>query len=300
MNVLPPFQRSAQFQTAVDGALLLYSNGGTKEVSAPTFEEIEAEFKEALAELRSIAPTPEAADSLYDDVNSMQKFAKAFQKVDRLSGELQVYQEWEDRDLSDYGIVREELTDYGGKYQNVIEELRKPKPDQPPVTIDVGYELENINSVTIDYRYIVSLIQHYMPSEDELIVEPIEDEGIDRHIEKLRETNPALANVINGFWEDMKKDPMKYRGLDAMSIIETRIEEIIKNQIDNFAKEWCTQKKDVIAILNTFKKGDSISMATDYDSYSKTHEGVSKLKYNRRAKDAVVELVEKIRPLREK
>ena len=139
-----------------------------------------------------------------------------------------------------------------------------------------------------------------MPSEDELIVEPIEDEGIDRHIEKLRETNPALADVINGFWEDMKKDPMKYRGLDAMSVIETRIEEIIRNQIENFAKEWCTQKKDVIAILNTFKKGDSISITTDYESYSKNHEGVSKLKYNRRAKDAIVELVEKLKPLREK
>ena len=294
------FQRSAQFQTAVDGALLLYSNGGTKEVSAPTFAEIEKEFKEALSELRSIAPTPEAADSLHNDVSSMQKFAKAFQKVDRLSGELQVYQEWEGKDLSDYGMVKEELDEYGGKYQNVIEELKKPKPDQPPVSIDIGYELENIRSVTIDYRYIVSLIQNYMPSEDELIVEPIEDESIDKHIEKLRETNPALADVISDFWEDMKKDPMKYRGLDAMSVIETRIEEIIRSQIDNFAKEWCTQKKDVIAILNTFKKGDKISMTTDYESYSKTHEGVSKLKYNRRAKDAVVELVEKIRPLREK
>ena len=294
------FQRSAQFQTAVDGALLLYSNGGTKEVSAPTFAEIEKEFKEALSELRSIAPTPEAADSLHNDVSSMQKFAKAFQKVDRLSGELQVYQEWEGKDLSDYGMVKEELDEYGGKYQNVIEELKKPKPDQPPVSIDIGYELENIRSVTIDYRYIVSLIQNYMPSEDELIVEPIEDDAIDKHIEKLRETNPALADVISDFWEDMKKDPMKYRGLDAMSVIETRIEEIIRSQIDSFAKEWCTQKKDVIAILNTFKKGDKISMATDYESYSKTHEGVSKLKYTRRAKDAVMALVEKIRPLREK
>ncbi len=294
------FQRSAQFQTAVDGALLLYSNGGTKEVSAPTFAEIEKEFKEALSELRSIAPTPEAADSLHNDVSSMQKFAKAFQKVDRLSGELQVYQEWEGKDLSDYGMVKEELDEYGGKYQNVIEELKKPKPDQPPVSIDLGYELENIRSVTIDYRYIVSLIQNYMPSEDELIVEPIEDDAIDKHIEKLRETNPALADVISDFWEDMKKDPMKYRGLDAMSVIETRIEEIIRSQIDSFAKEWCTQKKDVIAILNTFKKGDKISMATDYESYSKTHEGVSKLKYNRRAKDAVMALVDKIRPLREK
>lgn len=294
------FQRSAQFQTAVDGALLLYSNGGTKEVSAPSFEEIEKEFQEALAELRSIAPTPAVADSLFEDSNAMQKFAKAFQKVDRLSGELQVYQEWEGKDLSDYGIVREELNDYGGKYQNIIEELRKPKPDQPPVSIDIGYELENISSVTIDYRYIVSLIQNYMPREDELIVEPIADDSIDKHIEKLRETNPALADVISGFWEDIKKDPLKYKGLDAMSVIETRIEEIIRSQIDSFAKEWCAQKKDIIAILNTFKKGDSISMATDYESYNKTHEGVSKLKYNRRAKEAVVELVEKIRPLRDK
>ena len=294
------FQRSAQFQTAVDGALLLYSNGGTKEVSAPSFDEIEQEFKEALSELRSVAPAPQAVDALYGDTGAMQKFAKAFQKVDRLSGELQVYQEWENRALSDYGVHKDELDNYSGKYQNVIEELRKPKPDQAPVSIDVGYELENIRSVTIDYRYIVSLIQNYMPSEDELIVEPIEDEAIDKHIEKLREANPALAEVISDFWEDMKKDPMKYKGLDAMSVIETRIEEIIRNQIDNFAKEWCTQKKDVIAILNTFKKGDSISMATDYESYRKLHEGVSKLKYNRRAKDAVVALVEKIRPLREK
>ena len=294
------FQRSAEFQTAVDGALLLYSHGGTNEVSAPAFAEIEKEFKAALAELRSIAPTPEAADALRDDVNAMQKFAKAFQKVDRLSGELQVYQEWEGRELSDYGMEKQELNDYSGKYHNVIEELRKPKDDETPITIDVGYELENISSVTIDYRYILSLIQNYMPDEDVLIAEPIEDENIDNHIEKLRETNPALAEVISSFWNDMKKNPIKYKGLDAMTVIETRIEEIIAAQIDSFAKEWCAQKKDVIAILNTFRKGDKIALVTDYDEYKKTHEDVSKLKYNRSAKEAVIELVEKIRPLREK
>lgn len=83
-------------------------------------------------------------------------------------------------------------------------------------------------------------------------------------------------------------------------MIETRIEEIIANQINDFTKEWCAQKKDVLAILNTFKKGDKISLVTDYDAYKQNHEGVSKLKYNRNAKDAVIELIEKIRPLREK
>lgn len=128
----------------------------------------------------------------------------------------------------------------------------------------------------------------------------IEDTAIDGHIEKLRETNPALADVIGGFWEDMKKDPLKYKGLDAMTVIETRIEEIIAQQINTFTQEWCAQKKDVLAILNTFRKGDKISLVTDYEAYKQNHEGVSKLKYNRKAKDAVIELIEKIRPLREK
>ena len=139
-----------------------------------------------------------------------------------------------------------------------------------------------------------------MPEEDVLIAAPIEDEAIDNHITKLRETNPALADVIGGFWEDMKQDPIKYKGLDARTVIETRIEEIVANQINDFTEEWCARKKDVLAILDTFRKGDKVSLVTDYDAYKQKHEGVSKLKYNRNAKEAVIELIEKIRPLREK
>ena len=294
------FQRSAQFQTAVDGALLLYSNGGTKEVSAPPFTEIERDFQEALKELRQIAATPAEVESLKGDISAMQKFAKAFQKVDRLSGELQVYQEWEDKDFSDYGIDREQLNDYSGKYKNVIEELKKPKENEPVINIDIGYELQNIGSVTIDYRYIVSLIQTYMPDEDELIAEPIHDETIDEHITKLGESNPALASVISTFWNDMKKDPIKYKGLDALTIIETSIEKTINKKIREFSKEWCVKPQDLVAVINTFQDGDNIALQIDYDAYRESHDGVSKLKYKRAAKDAAVELIKDIRPLRDK
>lgn len=294
------FQRSAQFQTAVDGALLLYSNGGTKEVSAPPFAEIERDFQEALKELRQIAATPAEVESLKGDVSAMQKFAKAFQKVDRLSGELQVYQEWEDKDFSDYGIDREQLNDYSGKYRNVIEELKKPKENEPVIDIDIGYELQNIGSVTIDYRYIVSLIQTYMPDEDDLLAEPIHDEAIDEHITKLGESNPALANVISTFWNDMKKDPIKYKGLDALTLIETSIENIINQKIKEFSREWCVKSQDLEAVINTFQDGDNISLQIDYDAYRENHHGVSKLKYKRAAKDAAVELIRVIRPLRDK
>ncbi|WP_303685127.1 type I restriction endonuclease subunit R, EcoR124 family [Anaerovibrio lipolyticus] len=294
------FQRSAQFQTAVDGALLLYSNGGTNEVSAPPFAEIERDFQEALKELRQIAATPAEVENLKGDISAMQKFAKAFQKVDRLSGELQVYQEWEDKDFSDYGIDREQLNDYSGKYKNVIEELKKPKENEPVINIDIGYELQNIGSVTIDYRYIVSLIQTYMPDEDDLIAEPIHDETIDEHITKLGESNPALAGVISTFWNDMKKDPIKYKGLDALTIIETSIEKTINKKIKEFSKEWCVKPQDLVAVINTFQDGDNISLQIDYDAYRESHDGVSKLKYKRAAKDAAVELIKDIRPLRDK
>ena len=85
-----------------------------------------------------------------------------------------------------------------------------------------------------------------------------------------------------------------------MTVIETRIDEIINDQIDAFVKEWCTQKKDVIAILHTYKTGDPVSLVTNYEAFKAIHPDVSKLQYKRRAKDAVVKLVERIRPLREK
>ncbi|BAL82017.1 hypothetical protein SELR_03090 [Selenomonas ruminantium subsp. lactilytica TAM6421] len=121
-----------------------------------------------------------------------------------------------------------------------------------------------------------------------------------KRYDNLRNSNPALANVISDFWSDMKQNPLKYKGQDAIAVVETGISDIIKNQINDFAAEWCTQRKDIIALLNNFKKGDSISLTTDYDAYKQTHEGVSKLKYNRRIKAAAVELIEKIRPLQDK
>ncbi|MGN0950181.1 MAG: HsdR family type I site-specific deoxyribonuclease [Mitsuokella sp.] len=292
------FQRAAEYRKAVDDALLLYSNGGTSDVSAPPFAVIEKAFKEALAELRKIAAEPQKVDTL-GDIELKKKFAKAFQKVDKLRGEIQVYDEFEEKDLSDYGISENELNDYTGKYQNVLEELRH-KTETEDIDVDVEYELETVTSVTIDYRYIVALIQKYVPDDDVLVAPPVEDQRIDEHIEALSRTNPQLAGVIGNFWSDMKAQPAKYRGQDAMTVIETQIESIIKTRIEDFAREWSTKVNDIIAILHTYHDGDTVTMSMDYDDYKKNHEGISKLKYKRRAKEAVVDLIKKIRPLREK
>lgn len=292
------FQRSAEYRKAVDDALLLYSNGGTSDVSAPPFAEIEAAFQKAVAELRAVAATPDAVDAL-GDTERKKKFAKAFQKVDRLRGEIQVYDEFEEKSLEDYGISESELESYTGKYQNVLEELRE-KTETEDIDVDVEYELETVTNVTIDYRYIVALIQKYVPDEGETQAAPVEDPRIDEHIEALRKTNPQLADVIAAFWNDMKAQPAKYRGQDAMTVIETQIGHIIEQRIEDFAREWCTEAKDIIAILHTYRDGDTVTMSMDYETYRQTHEGVSKLKYKRRAKEAVVALIRQLRPLQNK
>ena len=98
----------------------------------------------------------------------------------------------------------------------------------------------------------------------------------------------------------MKKDPIKYKGLDALTIIETSIENTIDRKIDEFSKEWCVKPQDLVAVINTFQDGDNIALQIDYDAYRESHDGVSKLKYKRAAKDAAVELIKDIRPLRDK
>jgi type I restriction enzyme R subunit len=162
----------------------------------------------------------------------------------------------------------------------------------------------NVKTATIDYRYLIALIQTHIPDEDVLVFENIEDKNIEKYIDQLAESNPSLAAVIRQFWEDMKAKPESYRGVDAMSAIEQRIDDIIRKQVEDFTKVWCTNINEVLFLVDTLREGAPINLTSDYDKYlehcSNDDEILSKLQYKRRLKDAVVALVKKVRPLREK
>jgi len=102
----------------------------------------------------------------------------------------------------------------------------------------------------------------------------------------------------------MKAKPESYRGVDAMSAIEQRIDDIIRKQVEDFTKVWCTNINEVLFLVDTLREGAPINLTSDYDKYrehcSNDGEVLSKLQYKRRLKDAVVALVKKVRPLREK
>ena len=294
------FQRAEEYRKAVDEALWLYSNGGTNDVSAPPFAEIEQDFAEAIKELRKLAPTPEAVDSLMNDRVAMSKFVRQFQRLDKSLGEIQVYIEWADKDFErDYGISWQDFDDYLGKYQNVLEALKASHDDDDNVSIDIEYELETIRIETIDYRYLVSLIQRHIPDDDQIVVEDVHDENIEKYIDQLEEGNPALAAVVRQFWEDMKAMPEDYKGMDAMSVIEQRIDNIINQQVDTLVHEWCVKKNDVLFVLENYRKSAPIVVEDDFDRFKQTHK-MSKLMYKRKVKEAIAALAEKLKPLLDK
>lgn len=298
------FQHAKVFKEKVDEALKLYSHVDTEEareeISALAFATVEKELRKAIRELRALASRPEEVDMLAE-MQEKKAFAKAFQKLDRLQGEIQIYDDWGDKKLEDYGFTAEELTAYSGKYQNVVEELRQvAKADTDAVMdINVEYRLENIMSTTVDYRYIVALMQKYVPDTEEKTVAPIQDTVIDEHLQKLHETNAPLADVMQALWNDMKQNPAQFRGQNVKTILERSIDAVIEERIQKFTEEWATDAKDIEGIINTYKDGDKITMATDYDTYTKTHPDISKLRYKRLAREAVAQLVKEIRRLRD-
>lgn len=294
------FQRSATYRKAVDDALLLYSHGGTNDVSAPPFEEIEKQFREAIRAVRSLAKMPTDVDSL-SALAEKKKFAKAFQKLDRLYGEIQVYQAWEEKDLArDYHIDLEEIQGYSGKYRNVLEEIRKAQEENgEPASLDVEYELETVRIETIDYRYLIALIQKHIPDEDEIIVEDIHDDAIDKHIRNLRETNPALANVVSETWEDIKREPERFRGQNALAIVEKRIDDTVRQKAEAFAKQWCVPTEQVMFMLDTFNHDTPVQLSGNFDKFRERY-AINKLQYKKQMKMAAAELAEQLRPLRDK
>ena len=127
-----------------------------------------------------------------EDTRVLKKFAKAFQTFDKAYSSIQVYSEYKESEIfGKYGLSHELIDDYTGKYKNVIEEIkrRKPEDDEPEEPIDLEYELESIRTDEINYEYIVSLIQNMIPEGNEEVVSANDKEKamIDKYIQNFHE-----------------------------------------------------------------------------------------------------------------
>lgn len=137
-------QYPLEYSKKIDEALLLYSNGGASEVSAPAWKTIKHDLKQAAQELKALTISSEDIDeSSPESIEKIKLFVRAFQKVDRLLSSAQVYDEFEDEEeRNSLGITVQKLQSMAGLYQNAREKIKKEGGDDPnPLMLDLDYEL---------------------------------------------------------------------------------------------------------------------------------------------------------------
>ena len=140
-------QYPLEYSKKIDEALLLYSNGGASEVSAPAWKTIKHDLKQAAQELKALTISSEDIDeSSPESIEKIKLFVRAFQKVDRLLSSAQVYDEFEDEEeRNSLGITVQKLQSMAGLYQNAHEKIKKEGGDDPnPLMLDLDYELEAV------------------------------------------------------------------------------------------------------------------------------------------------------------
>lgn len=298
------FQSPATFEEKVKEALILYSNGGENEVTAPSWEEAQEAFLIAITELHEIAPTAEGIDIEGLEEVELKKFAKAYQALDKAFANIQVYTDYTDEMLGEeFPIELDELESYHGKYVNTLEKLRKEKEDDGDIEIDIEYELESVKTDEINYEYILQLIQAFVPEEDdENEVRASKEktgEEINQYIARLKKSNPTLAGLMETLWDSIQADPQAYRNQHVSSLLEQMIQQTIKTLVDDFSKTWWVPDEELAFMVANYnpnrekQNGEAeLKRTSDYDGYKEhTENPVRKLAYWRSVRQAFEDMM---------
>lgn len=305
------FQAPVAFKECVDHAVKLYSAGGTKEALLAEWEEIEKEFRKALAALRALAEKPSDVPSL--SLDGKKVFVKTFQHFDKLFAQLKSFTNYDDSMLDDYHLTQEEYDDYAGHYLNVLGEIVKDEPDTPDENpdpeIDPDYELMAYSNTKIDYEYIIHLIQNIVnPSsgEEELSLNERQKkiDEVKQYVEELHKVNPKVADIMEDLISDIEKDENKYRGKSILNIVENMKQKCIEKVMDDFCLVWYTSKDDVMYAATHYRNGElpnesRIKATVDYTRYKSEQEKVLPkfIFYNRLIEALKKTLDEEIIPL---
>ncbi|MGV3050299.1 type I restriction endonuclease subunit R [Streptococcus hyovaginalis] len=304
------FQTPEFFKEKVDEALSLYSNGGEEDVLAPEWEESKQDFLAKVEQLRQIAPQPDQAPDLDGASDAELKlFAKAFQGFDKSFAALKVYSEYEETLLTDIGLNLEQIDQYAGHYQNIIEELRRRKDGDEEtggVPLDIEYELESIRKDDINYHYILALMQQLIDQSEDIPQD--KKDLVDNYISDLDKSNPKLSKIVSRLWNQAKEHKSAYEGESMVYQLEEMIDQTISDKVRETADYWQIKEEALQFVVDHYRLGQdkqigekAVTDSQDYDSY-KSREGegaLSKLKYKKALKEDYMNMIaEEILPLR--
>lgn len=288
-------QYPLEYSKKIDEALLLYSNGGASEVSAPAWKTIKHDLKQAAQELKALTISSEDIDeSSPESIEKIKLFVRAFQKVDRLLSSAQVYDEFEDEEeRNSLGITVQKLQSMAGLYQNAHEKIKKEGGDDPnPLMLDLDYELEAVKSFEVNYNYLMNLIQTFVPNEkttEKTEIDPKADARVKKFIELYKRSNTAIGEIIEKFWDDLKQEPNNFAGKDVLVIMYSRVREIQDVALQMFSEEWAVPIEELNAVRDSWNGGEVPELNGNYDEYSGRHDE-SKLRYKHNLRKAAKKL----------
>lgn len=263
------FQFPRTFSDAIDNALRLYSQGGIGDVLAPTWKESKSKFDDSYHEISRYLD-PNATQSILDAPEDEQKkFIKQYQQFDKSFAAVQTYDEFDDVDPEgDYQLTPDILDALQGTYETLLEKFKKVNDDDDEdVDVDTDYELESIIDKSINYQYILSLMQAYVPDEGELLpkVDSQDSSEIDDYIDDLSQTNKPLAAVVSQLWQKVKAHPENYAGKQVDQLLNEMIDQAYNQQLVAFADKYNVSLDDLKFVVK------------NYDAHAEKQAGVNQL-----------------------
>lgn len=247
------FQYPDTFNKEIDNALQLYSNGDPGVVKAPTWEESKQQFDNAQ---KDISQYLNGSVSILDTSDEEQKkFIKQYQKFDKAFTAVQTYDQFDDVDpAKQYGLTKQVLDDMTGVYEQLLEKFRKNNNQSDDVEIDTEYELESIGSKAINYQYILTLMQSYIPQNGELFSnkESSDDQEIEKYIDELRETNKPLADLMGKLWDRVKVDPQAFAGQQAEQLLTQMVDDVCESEMEQFASKYNIDLEKLKYVINHY------------------------------------------------
>lgn len=308
------FQSPGTFKNKVDEALKLFSQGGETDVLAPDWEKAEAWFRKIWEQVRKFAANP--ADIPGMSKKEKKEFVRIFQKFDAAYKQVKSFTNFLDVDVEkEYGLTEPLYDDYVANYLNALEDI-KPEPDDPDDglidPIDLDYTLQSYGGETIDYEYIVALMEDFV-SNDKPQQNPEQrakqQEEITKYIDGIVTTNPKLGGLVQHLWHEALAHPEQYRDVGLMAILEQTKKKSIHDILQNLCDTWCLNIKAVTVAANSYHAGDTdipflkeVKDTADFSTYKEKNSNTSLKPYkyrNRLAEEFRKVLDEEIVPLRD-
>ncbi len=248
---------------ATDQAVELFANkDALEEIILAPYEEYIESFKEAVDDLKSIAPTVDSVDALLTEEDEA-KFIQAFRELLRLKNVLDCFTEFSFDDLP---IDSQEFSDYRSKYLDLYDKVRtNNEKEEVSILDDIDFELELIRRDTINVSYIISLLQNMQNASPEarkkqqkIILDILDTEAqlrskkelIEKFIERNFPSIPKDGDIgeeFESFWNAEKQKAIEELGASENLNLDG-LNDVIGNYLFT---EKTPLRDDVISIMQT-------------------------------------------------